>query len=110
MRPTAPRRPIMPLNPQRAPILLAFMLGAGVPHPAGIARYSDEALWVTSTRGNSVQLVNLADASVKQEVGVGVAPYAICCPRPDRCYISNWGGDPPREGEPQAPSSGTPTH
>ena len=32
----------------------------------------------------------------------------VCCPRPDRCYVSNWGGDPPAAGAPQALSSGTP--
>jgi YVTN family beta-propeller protein len=81
----------------------------GSPYPAGIARYSDEALWVTSTRGNSVQLVNVVKGKVEQEVEVGVAPYAICVTRPDRCYVTNWGGDLPKEGEPQARSSGTPT-
>ncbi len=28
----------------------------------------------------------------------------------DRLYVSNWGGDPPAEGDPQAKSSGTPVH
>jgi YVTN family beta-propeller protein len=41
-------------------------------------------------------------------VSVGVAPYAVCCPRPDRCYVSNWGGDPPGKDDEQATTSGTP--
>jgi DNA-binding beta-propeller fold protein YncE len=32
----------------------------------------------------------------------------VCCPRPNCCYVTNWGGDPPREGESQAVSSGSP--
>ena len=51
---------------------------------------------------------NLASGQAEQVVSVGVAPYAICCPRPDRCYVTNWGGDLPREGDPQALTSGTP--
>jgi YVTN family beta-propeller protein len=93
----------------KAPVGLRRPRVVGSPYPAGIARYSDEALWVTSTRGNSVQLVNVARGKVEQEVEVGVAPYAICVTRPDRCYVTNWGGDPPKEGDPQARSSGTPT-
>ncbi len=71
----------------------------GAVHPAGIARQSDEAVWVTSTRGNTVQLVNVAEGKVEQEVGVGVAPYAVISTRPERCYVTNWGGDAPKEGE-----------
>ena len=55
-----------------------------------------------------MQFVNLATDLVEQVVRVGVAPFAVCCPRPGRCYVSNWGGDPPGKDDPQAPSSGTP--
>jgi YVTN family beta-propeller protein len=37
-----------------------------------------------------------------------VAPYAVVVARSDRVYVSNWGGDRPAEGDPQALSSGTP--
>jgi YVTN family beta-propeller protein len=87
--------------------LLAPKVGGEV-FPAGLARDADGRLWVASSRGNSVQLVNPATGRVEQQVAVGVAPYMIRCPRPDRCYVSNWGGDPPRAGAPQALSSGTP--
>jgi YVTN family beta-propeller protein len=80
----------------------------GAAHPAGIARHSADAVWVTSTRGNTVQLVNVANGKVEQVVDVGVAPYAVCCPRPDLCYVSNWAGDPPKEGDAKALSSATP--
>ena len=80
----------------------------GFAYPAGLARTSADEFWVASSRGNSVQIVNRRDRVVEQRVAVGVAPYAICFARPDRCYVSNWGGDPPENGEPQAPSSDTP--
>jgi YVTN family beta-propeller protein len=77
-------------------------------HPAGMAWQSDTEFWVTSTRGNNVQLIDATSGRVKQTVAAGVAPYAICCPRPGRCYVSNWGGDPPAKGDPQLQSSTTP--
>ncbi|HJT79049.1 MAG TPA: alkaline phosphatase family protein [Gemmataceae bacterium] len=82
----------------------------GVPHPAGMARLPDGTLLVTSTRGNNVQVIEPGGKKPGQTVPVGVAPYTVCCPRPDRAYVSNWGGDHPREGDPQADSSGTPVH
>ncbi len=81
----------------------------GSAYPTGVARQTDETIWVNSSRCNSVQLLDVAGGKVLQDVPVGVAPYAICCPRPDLCYVTNWGGDRPRAGEPQAKSSGTPT-
>jgi YVTN family beta-propeller protein len=80
----------------------------GAAHPAGLTLLTGELLGVTSTRGNSVQLVSPSAGKVEQVVPVGVAPYAACCPRAGRCYVSNWGGDPPKEGDPQATTSGTP--
>ncbi|HEY7309162.1 MAG TPA: alkaline phosphatase family protein, partial [Gemmataceae bacterium] len=80
----------------------------GDAYPTGLCPRGDEELWIASSRGNSVQIVNLAANQVEQIVPVGVAPYAICFPRPERCYVSNWGGDPPGDKEPNAPSSGTP--
>jgi YVTN family beta-propeller protein len=80
----------------------------GAAFPTGLARLSASEVWVASSRGNSVQLLDLGTGQAEQRVGVGVAPYAVVCPRPDRVYVSNWGGDPPGKGEPQALSSGTP--
>jgi YVTN family beta-propeller protein len=80
----------------------------GLPHPAGMALQSHDQAWVTATRGNCVHLVNLRTGRLEQSVAVGVAPYTACCPRPDRCYVSNWGGDPPGAGDPQGVSSKTP--
>ena len=64
---------------------------------------------MTSTRGKSVQLVDVGEGKVVEEVAVGVAPYTILGTRPGRYYVSNWGGDPPKEGDLQARSSGSPT-
>jgi YVTN family beta-propeller protein len=84
----------------------------GLAHPAGISGHSGNgsatSFWVTSTRANCVYRVNLAAGKIEDVVLVGVAPYTLCCPRPDRCYVSNWGGDPPAPGEPQAKSSDSP--
>jgi hypothetical protein len=68
----------VPLNKPRA---------GGSAHPAGLAAHSADAVWVTSTRGNNVQLVNAAGGKVEQVVGVGVAPYGVCCPRAGLCYV-----------------------
>jgi YVTN family beta-propeller protein len=82
----------------------------GPANPAGLAPAAGGKVWVACTRGNSVQLVDPARGEVEQVVPVGVAPYAVCCPRPDRRYVSNWGGDPPGKDDPQATTSGTPVH
>ncbi len=82
----------------------------GPPMPAGIARHSADALWVCSSRGNAVQLLNLKTGQAEQTVSVGVAPFMPAVARKDRVYVSNWGGDRPRPGDPQALSSGTPVH
>jgi len=90
------------------PIDLTKPKVGGSVHPAGMALRADKELWITSTRGNNVQQIDLETGSVKQVVPVGVAPFTIVFPRPDRAYVSNWGGDHPADGDPQAPSSKTP--
>jgi YVTN family beta-propeller protein len=89
----------------------------GAAHPAGLARGPDGSLWVATTRGNCLQRLNLA-GKVEEVIPVGVAPYMIACPAvappgaaggpAGRCFVTNWGGDPPQAHEPQADSSGTP--
>jgi YVTN family beta-propeller protein len=90
------------------PIELARPKVGGLADAAGLCRQGTEAVWVTATRGNSIQLLNLKTEQVEQIVPVGVAPYMIIAPRPDRLYVSNWGGDPPQASDPQGKSSGTP--
>jgi YVTN family beta-propeller protein len=79
----------------------------GPPFPAGLALAPGGELWVAASRANNVQRVG-GEAKAGGAVPVGVAPFAVCFPRADRCYVTNWGGDPPRPGEPQSLSSGTP--
>ncbi len=89
------------------PIELIKPKVGGAAHPAGIGLLSPQELWVTTTRGNCIQLVNLATGQAEQLVPAGVAPYTAVCPRPGRCYVTNWGGDSPKEGDPSAESSKT---
>ena len=90
-----------------APIVLAKPKVGGSVHPAGIAQAAPGMIWVTSTRGNSIQLVEAATGKIQQTINVGIAPYMSCCPRPDVCYVSNWGGDPPQEGDAKASTAGS---
>ncbi len=80
----------------------------GAAHPAGMALLSDKELMVASTRGNNVQVVNLAGGQVEQVIPVGVAPFAVLPVGKDKVYVSNWGGDAPKESDPQAVTSKTP--
>jgi YVTN family beta-propeller protein len=80
----------------------------GAAHPAGMALRNENELWVVSTRGNSVQIIDLGAGKVTQSVPVGVAPFTVVFAGKDRAYISNWGGDPPAKDDPQALSSKTP--
>jgi YVTN family beta-propeller protein len=91
-----------------APVEMLPPTIGGFANPAGIAVLDKNELWVTTTRANAVQLADLAAGQAVQVVPVGVAPYMVVVARPDRCYVSNWGGDPPKEGESQQFSSGTP--
>ena len=80
----------------------------GAAHPAGMAVRDGKELWVVSTRGNSVQQIDLAAGKVQQVVPVGVAPFTIVFAGPDQAFVSNWGGAPPTGSDPQAPTSKTP--
>jgi YVTN family beta-propeller protein len=82
----------------------------GQANPAGMAfAGAGERLWTTSTRANSVQLLDLEKRKAEQTVGVGVAPYTIRSIG-DHLYVSNWGGDAPAKNDPQAKSSGSAVH
>jgi YVTN family beta-propeller protein len=92
-----------------APLELAAPKVGGSPNPAGMAFVSADRLWVTTTRGNDIHLIDLVTKRVQETVPVGVAPYMVAVARPDRCYVTNWGGEAPTAGQSQALSSGTPT-
>ena len=76
----------------------------GAPHPAGLCLTPGNHLWVTATRGNCVHLVDLGIGKAEATVPTGIAPFGVCAPLPGKVYVSNWGGDAPKEGEPQADS------
>jgi YVTN family beta-propeller protein len=76
--------------------------------PAGMTPAGADALWVVSSRGNSLQRINLATRQVMDDIPVGVAPFTVVSPTADRCFVSNWGGDPPRPGDPKGVSSDSP--
>jgi YVTN family beta-propeller protein len=93
------------------PVALARPRVGGLAHPSGLAVGPEtDEMWAASTRGNNVQRVNLASGEVEQIVPVGVAPFAVLAPRPDRLYVSNWGGNRPSPNDPQTKTSGTPIH
>ncbi len=90
------------------PIPLQKPAVGGEAYPAGLVGVAPDELLVAASRGNSIQVVHPESGKVEYVVPVGVAPYAICRAGPDRCYVSNWGGDPPAAADPQARSSGSP--
>jgi YVTN family beta-propeller protein len=77
------------------------------PHPAGLALQGDD-LFVTATRANAVHRIDRRTGRVVQTLPVGVAPYTLLFSKPDRAYVSNWGGEHPGKGEDAGVSSGTP--
>ncbi|MBO0699741.1 MAG: bifunctional YncE family protein/alkaline phosphatase family protein [Zavarzinella sp.] len=66
----------------------------GAAYPTGMALGGDDRVWVCSSRGNELQLVNLTGGEVEARVPVGVAPYMPVVVG-DKAYVSNWGGDHP---------------
>ncbi|WP_020468489.1 alkaline phosphatase family protein [Zavarzinella formosa] len=90
------------------PIPLEKPKVGGLVDPAGIAKLMTDKFFVTTTRANTVQLVNTNTRKVEQVIPVGVAPYTVVVANQNKAYVSNWGGDHPQEGAPQKASSGTP--
>jgi YVTN family beta-propeller protein len=81
----------------------------GDPAPTGLALADGgKTLLALTGRGNALWRL---DASTGEPTGapiaVGVAPFGVVV-RGGKAYVSNWGGEPPREDEPQATSSKTP--
>lgn len=86
--------------------LLKAPAAGGAAYPTGMALKGDRRLWVCSSRGNELQLLNLDDGEVEARVAVGVAPYMPLVVK-DKVYVSNWGGDPPAMEDSTHKSSGT---
>jgi DNA-binding beta-propeller fold protein YncE len=55
------------------------------------------------------QQSHTATNAIVTRIRVGTYPYTtVVSADGAKVYVSNWGGDPPKEGEPKALSSGTP--
>src|SRR5262245_41099361 len=66
------------------PIELAPPKVEGKAHGAGLALVGDKELWALSTRGNEVQRLALDNGKVVQRIPVGVAPFTLVLPHPEK--------------------------
>jgi len=74
--------------------------------PGGLAlNTTEDRLFVTLTRNNTLAVINLADKSVR-EIPVGMAPYGVLLTSDFKAYVTNWGGRRPIQGESTYNSSG----
>ena len=79
----------------------------GNPVPGGLTLNNQQnEIYVTLSRNNTLAVVNLADATVK-EIPVGIAPYEVVLATDSKAYVSNWGGRIPRKGESTYNTSGS---
>src|SRR5205085_2485670 len=78
----------------------------GAAYPTGMA-LSNGILWVCSSRGNELQLVNLEQGDFEGRVPVGVCPFQPLLVG-NKVYVSNWGGDRPGKDDSTHKTSGTP--
>ena len=75
--------------------------------PGGLALDElQNRIYVTLSRNNSLGVVNMADAIVK-EITVGIAPYEVVLASNTKAYVSNWGGRIPQKGESTYNTSGS---
>jgi len=75
--------------------------------PGGLALNStEERLFVTLTRNNTLAVINLADKSVR-EIPVGMVPYDVALSSDSKAYVTNLGGRRPDPGESTYNSSGS---
>ena len=79
--------------------------------PTGLAlKPNGEELLALSGRGNTLHRLDPKHGRVLGDpIPVGVAPFGVVAISDKKCYVSNWGGDPPKPDDPQALSSRTPT-
>ena len=79
----------------------------GDPVPGGLVlNKTEDEIYVTLSRNNSLAKINLADTSII-EIPVGIAPYEVLVLSPEKAYVSNWGGRRPLEGEQVYNTSGS---
>lgn len=77
--------------------------------PGGLTLSPDgHQLYVCLSRNNSLAAVDLRTKETVT-IPVGVAPYDVLLSHDGRlAYVSNWGGRPPKKGEPASITSGSP--
>lgn len=78
----------------------------GLTYPTGMTWFNDSELAVACNRNNSIQHIDISTGKVLGEIPVGVAPFAIVAAK-GKYFVTNWGGDMPKDGDPRAQSSGT---
>ena len=80
----------------------------GAPLPCGLAfGDTEDKLYVTLSRSNSLAVVNLKDTTNIIQIPVGIAPYDIVIASPHKAYVTNLGGRRPKEGETTYNTSGS---
>ncbi len=78
------------------------------PYPGGLAfGDSEDKLYVTLSRSNSLAVVNLKDTNDIVQIPVGIAPYDIIIASAHKAYVTNLGGRRPGEGEVTYNTSGS---
>jgi YVTN family beta-propeller protein len=79
----------------------------GNPVPGGLVlSKSEDKIYVTLSRNNSLAIINLMDTSIT-EIPAGIAPYEVLLLSTEKAYGSNWGGRLPCEGKSTYNSSGS---
>ncbi len=90
------------------PITLPAPAIGGAPFPCGLALgNSEDKLYVTLSRSNSLAVVNLKDTDDVIQIPVGIAPYDIIIASPHKAYVTNLGGRRPGKGETTYNTSGS---
>jgi YVTN family beta-propeller protein len=91
-------------------IILPEPTVGGEAAPTGLALSAKgDVLLVLSGRGNVLlRRDRIKPQWLGEPIPVGVAPFAVAVVSESKAYVSNWGGDAPHAGEPQALSSKTP--
>ncbi len=89
------------------PITLPKPIIGGHPVPVGLVlNDTEDKIFVTLSRSNTVAVIHLADHSVS-EIETGIAPYDILLHSESKAYVTNWGGRKPEAGESSYNSSGS---
>jgi YVTN family beta-propeller protein len=92
---------------EKSIILPAPAIG-GPPVPCGVAfNGTEDKLYVTLSRSNSLAVVNLKDPTDIIQIPVGIAPYDIVIASGHKAYVTNLGGRRPHPQETTYNTSGS---